>query len=186
MGLLVTGLLLLLVPHSLRELGLRDFVASRLGSRGVYRGAVFVLAVAGLALIVWGKSQAPFVMIWQPPFELRHISNFIMYPVFWLVLAGVLPMSTARWTLRNPMALGVAVWGVAHLWANGDLASMLLFGSFAFWGAIKYLSLFRGTRLPPFRNRMLVWDAIGCTLGSVLYVSVFVFHGDLFGVGLSL
>ncbi len=184
MTVLVFGLILFLVPHLLRELGLREAVVDSFPSPGAYKGAFALVALLGLALVIQGKSVAPFIMVWEPPFGLRFISHFIMLPVFWLLLAGIAPMSGLRRKLRNPMVLAATLWGAAHLWANGDLASILLFGGFALWGAIKYVSLWRKTPVPAFETRMLVWDIVTAVLGGVLYWTVFLFHGDLFGVGL--
>ena len=186
MAILVTGLVLFLFPHMLREFGLRDGLIARSPSPGAYKGVYSLITLLGLILIIWGKSLAPFVMVWDPPFELRHISNFIMAPVFCLFLAGAFPTSWLRINLRNPMVLGVTLWGAAHLWANGDLASLLLFGGFTLWGATKYLRMWRTTEVPAFRARMLIWDLNSIGLGFLIYSVLFLFHGDLFGVGLSL
>ncbi|GIT63622.1 MAG: hypothetical protein Ct9H300mP22_0220 [Gammaproteobacteria bacterium] len=97
----------------------------------------------GLGLIIWGKSIAPFVMIWEPPFELRYLSSIFMIPVFILAVAGNIPMSFLRWQLRNPMLLGVIIWGVAHLWANGDLASHTSLWKFYSLGRPKIFNIAR-------------------------------------------
>lgn len=186
MTVLVLGLILFLLPHMSREFGLREALAGRFPSPGAYKGAYSLTALLGLALIVWGKSIAPFVMIWEPPFGLRNFSHFLMMPVFWLLLAGVLPMSGMRRSVRNPMVLGVTLWGAAHLWTNGDLASMLLFGGFTLWGAVKFVTLWGRTAVPVYKFRIVVWDIVGVVLGTAIYWAVFVFHGDLFGVGLVL
>ena len=186
MTVLILGLILFLLPHTLREFGLREALAGRFPSHGAYKGVYSLIALLGLALIIWGKSIAPFVMVWEPPFGLRNFSHFLMIPVFWLLLAGAMPMSGLRRQLRNPMVLAVTLWGAAHLWTNGDLASMLLFGGFTLWGAIKFFSLWRNTAVPAYRFRMASWDIVSGLLGLVIYWAVFIFHGDLFGVGLVL
>jgi len=186
MAVLVAGLILFLLPHCLREIGLRDGLAARFPSEGAWKGAYSVVSLLGLGLIVWSRSMAPFVMVWEPPFELRQVSHYIMLPVFWLILAGSGPVSWIRHKLRNPMLFGVILWGAAHLWANGDLASMLLFGSFTLWGIVKYCSLWRLVPAPRSNRRMLALDLVYALLGSVLYAVLFVFHGHLFGIGLAL
>ena len=186
MALLVLGLILFFFPHSLRELGLRDSLAGRFSSPGAWKGACSLASLLGLGLIIWGKSMAPFIMIWEPPFELRRVSHFIMLPVFWMILAGVGPASWLRRNLRNPMLFGIVLWGAAHLWANGDLASMLLFGSFTLWGAIKFFSLWNLVEAPKPTRAMMYLDVVYALLGAVIYLALFVFHGDLFGVGMVL
>ena len=184
MALLVLGLILFFGPHLFRETGLRGVLLERLPSEGAYKGLYSVLALLGLVLIVVGKAQSEFLMVWEPRFELRPISHVIMIPVFILLVAGNVPLSHLRKHLRNPMLLGTFLWGVAHLWANGDLASMLLFGSFTLWSGFKFVAM--GIRQGPIlENGSLLWDAIAFIVGLVLYAAVALFHGQLFGVGLS-
>ena len=166
--------------HLLRELGLRSVLRDRLSQRA-YMGLYALLSLLGLSLIIVGKSQAPFVMLWQPIFSLQYITHMLMIPAFILVLAGNMPTSHIRAQLRNPMVLGVAIWGGAHLWSNGDLASVLLFGSFCLWGMIKFITLrkeYDDSRKPSFK-----WDLIVVLVGFVAYLLIMVYHGQIFGIG---
>ena len=185
MPLLVVGLVLFLSVHSLRELGLRERLIASLGSRRTYLVSYSLLSLAGLVLIVVGKSEAGFLMVWQPWFEWRNISHMLMLPALILVVAGNVPVCQLRAKLRNPMLLGTFLWGVAHLWANGDLASMVLFGSFTLWSAIKFVNLWIH-HTPPARPARLRWDMVAIVLGVMLYGVVLVYHGQLFGVGLTI
>lgn len=182
---LISGLILFLAPHLLRELRLRQAIIDSLPSEGAYKGLYSLTALAGLGLIIWGKSSSPFIMIWQPLYELRFISHVLMIPALSLVLAGNMPMSYMRKYLRNPMLLGVLFWSLSHLWSNGDLASILLFGSFALWSALKFtlLGLAAGTAT---KSASGFWDIIAVVGGLLLYVLISLYHGQLFGVGLNL
>jgi len=183
-ALLVLGLILFFLPHLFRETGLRGALLARLPSEGAYKGLYSLLALGGLLLIIAGKAQSDFLMVWEPRFELRPISHIIMIPVFILLVAGNTPLSYLRKNLRNPMLLGVFLWGLAHLWANGDLASMLLFGSFTLWSGFKFVSM--GIRQGPINGAAsILWDGIALIAGLVLYGAIAIFHGQLFGVGLS-
>ena len=97
---------------------------------------------------------------------------------------GNLPPSHLAAATRNPMLLGVGLWGLAHLWSNGDLASILLFGCFAVWSMVKFVSMWgvagRASLAPD-----ILWDAMAILLGLLLYALVAMFHGHLFGVGLN-
>jgi len=183
MTLLIIGLFVFLFPHFWRELGLRDKLINQIASENTYKGIFSLLSLAGLLLIIYGKAQAPFIMVWQPLFEWRWLSHLFMLPALVLVMAGNLPMSHFRMGLRHPMMLGVALWGIAHLWANGDLASMLLFGSFTLWSLIKFVTLHSQPR--PLKQPRVVWDVIVILFGLALYGLIFTYHGQLFGVGLS-
>lgn len=183
-ALLVLGLTLFIMPHLFRETGLRGVLLASLPSEGVYKGLYSLLALTGLLLIVIGKGQSDFVMIWEPRFELRSISHIIMIPVFILIVAGNIPLSNLRKKLRNPMMLGTCLWGLAHLWSNGDLASLLLFGSFTLFSGFKFVTM--GMRQGPVQGRASVlWDGIALIAGLVLYGTIAIFHGQLFGVGLN-
>lgn len=184
MPLLVIGLLLFFIPHLLRETGLRDHVLGKLPSAAAYKGAFSLAAAIGICLIVLGKSQATFFTVWQPPFEWRVVSHFLMLPGAILVTTGNLPPSHLAAATRNPMLLGVGLWGLAHLWSNGDLASILLFGSFLTWSMLKFVTMWGAARSAS-RAPGIVWDAIAILLGSLLFALVALFHGHLFGVGLN-
>ncbi len=182
--LLISGLVLFFLPHLFRELGLREKLIARLNSENAYKGIYSLLALAGLALIIVGKGQSEFVMVWEPRFELRQISHILMLPALLLVVAGNLPTSRLRAAVRNPMMLGTLLWGIAHLWSNGDLASILLFGGFALWSGFKFVSL--GIHNGPVTSTpSQLWDGIAVVIGLVLYGLIAIFHGELFGVGLS-
>ena len=180
---LVLGLILFIGAHSLRELRLREPVVNRLGE-GAYKGAYSLVALAGLLLIVWGKSASPFIMIYEPRYDLRDITHFAMLPAFILFVAGNVPGSHLRSTIRNPMLLGTFIWAAAHLWANGDLASLLLFGSIGAWAGVKFITMTLAGSGPAVKPS-LVWDAVTVTAGFIGYGLVTVYHGQLFGIGLN-
>ncbi len=185
MAVLVLGLILFMVPHFLRELGLRQRLKDVLPSGGTYMGLYSLVTLAGLGLIIWGKSIAPFQMIWQPIYEWRSLSLMLMIPAAICVVAGNLPLSHLRRILRNPMLVGVLLWSLSHLWSNGDLASMLLFGSFALWSGIKIFSLRHVVDVSS-RSPSPIWDIVSLLIGLGLYVVIGLYHGPLFGVGISL
>lgn len=180
MLLLTAGLGLFIVPHFFREMQLRDALVSRLGE-GAYKGLFSLLSLLGLGLIIYGKSRSEFIQIWTPLFDTRWVSLVIMFPSLVLVTAGNLPASALRTTFNHPMLLGVTLWALAHLWVNGDLASMLLFGGFGLWAVIKYCALPSRPSIAP--NR---WDAAALVIGCAGYVVLVLFHGSLFGAGIAL
>lgn len=180
MLILLLGLGLFIVPHLFRETGARDRLISRLGPSG-YKGFYSLMSLAGLALIIYGKSRAPFVQLWEPVFEYRWLSLALMIPSLTLVAAGNLPDSALKTRIGHPLLVGVLLWALAHLWANGDLASVLLFASLGFWATLKALTLPRANAVAA--NR---WDPASLGIGLVAYALLVIFHGSLFGVGLSL
>ena len=79
----------------------------------------------------------------------------------------------SRPTVKHPFLVAIKTWALAHLIANGDLASIILFGSFLAYAVYDRITLKRreptsligvpGTGPP--RN-----DVIAVVLGTVLYV----------------
>ncbi len=191
--LLIPGLLLFMGLHLLREFGVRERLQTRFGT-GRYRLLFSIAILISLVLIVQGKSGAPFIQLWVPPFNLRSFTHLIMLSATMLFIAGSLPHSFTRELVIHPMLLGVILWGVAHLISNGDLASVLLFGLPSLWAVVKIVSLERvrqRTKMaagqpvsPPALRPALQWDAAAVVLGVIAYTVVLVFHGQLFGLAL--
>ena len=191
--LLIPGLLLFMGLHLLREFGVRERLQTRLGT-GRYRLLFSMAILLSLVLIVQGKSGAPFIQLWVPPFNLRSFTHLIMLSSTMLFIAGSLPHSFTRELVIHPMLLGVILWGVAHLISNGDLASVLLFGLPPLWAVVKIVSLERvrqRTKMaagqpvsPPALRPALQWDAAAVVLGVIAYTVFLVFHGQLFGLAL--
>ena len=65
-----------------------------------------------------------------------------MWPAVILVTAAYIPGDIKR-TLKHPMLVGVKLWAVAHLISNGDLGSIILFGSILAWAVYDRITLKR-------------------------------------------
>ncbi len=138
---LVLGLLLFLGAHSTRIFA-EDWRARQLarwGERG-WKGAVSLVSLAGFILLIWGYGQArqaP-VLLWQPPRGMNHLAALLTLVAFILLLAAHVPRNAIRARLRHPMVLGVKVWALAHLLANGTLSAVVLFGAFLVWAVVDF------------------------------------------------
>jgi len=184
MIIIICGLVLFIGVHMLREFNLRDTAIAKLGT-SYYQLTYSLIAVLGLGLIIWGKSAAPFVQIYEPIYGLKVFSHIAMLPAFVLIMAGNLPTSYIRRHTVHPMLIGTAIWGGAHLWANGDLSSALLFGSIGVWAIIKFLALIKAKPRPN-TSASFIWDVVAVIAGFCIYATVLVYHGQLFGIGLTL
>ena len=131
-----------------------------------------------------GPSQATFLMVWEPLFVWRFVRHVLVLPGVILVIAGNIPRSYLTVAVRNPTLLGVSFWGLAHLWTNGDLASILMFGSFTIWSMIRFALLW-GVQGRTSSHPSIVWDAVTILLGSLFYSVIVVYHGHQFGAGLN-
>jgi len=140
MTLLVLGIAIFLGVHLIPALPeIREQLIARLG-RNLYRGLFSALAALGFVLIVWGFASAPFLQVWSPPGWTRYVAMVLMLPVFVLLIAAYLP-GKIKETVKHPFLVAIKTWALAHLIANGDLASIILFGSFLTYAVIDRVAL---------------------------------------------
>ncbi len=183
MLLFVVSLLLFLGFHLVPSLtGVRAGLVARLGEQG-YRGAFSLLSLVTLALLIWGYAQSPFVEVWWPPVWTRHLALLLMLFAFIAVMAAFFP-GRIKAALKHPMLVSVKIWALAHLLANGDLASMLLFGGFLAYAVIdRILVKRREERIPGQAPSGPRNDLMAVGIGLALYLAfAFGLHEWLIGV----
>ncbi|SBT06029.1 conserved membrane hypothetical protein [Candidatus Accumulibacter aalborgensis] len=190
MMLLILGLVVFLSAHSTRIVadGWRTWQIDRLGEQR-WKAIFSLVSLLGLALIVWGygASRAEPVALWQPPGWTRHLAAVLMLPAFVLLAAAYVPGNRIKALVGHPMVLGTEFWAVAHLLANGNLADVLLFGSFLVWAVVDFAAARRrdrsgATPTPP-TAVALSRDALVVVIGVVAWnVFAWLAHRWLFGV----
>lgn len=181
MLLLLAGLILFFAVHSVPMLpGVKNRLLKSLGESR-YKGIFSLLALAGLITIIGGMRQAGFQPIWTPPTWSAALANLLMPVAFVLLTAANLPNNIRR-IVRNPMLTGILLWSSAHLIANGDLASMLLFGSFAAFSIIDIVSANRRTATAKPERQAFSADALVILIGVATFWLLRYFHSQLFGV----
>ncbi|MBR1230975.1 NnrU family protein [Bradyrhizobium sp. AUGA SZCCT0182] len=189
MGLLVMilGLVLFLGVHTLTtQRKLRARVVGSMGEGG-YKIGYTLASVAGLALIIWGFANyraTGWINVWNPPTAFKHITVALMLPAIILVVASYI-RGRIYTTLKHPMLTGVKLWAAAHLLANGDLGSIILFGSFLAWAVFDRISLKRRTDAggPPIPVGGPGNDLIAIAVGVIAYLALaFAFHPVVIGV----
>jgi uncharacterized membrane protein len=184
---LMIGLFLFLGMHSISIVAepLRDRFAakSKLGWKALYA----LISLLGFFLIVEGYSQARLTptLIYASPYWLRHISILLMLPVFILFLAPYFPGIISTFT-KHPQLLAVILWAFSHLLVNGNLADIILFGSFFIWAVADLRSTKRRVSRPlPGLKESAVNDVIIVIVGLGLYGLFAVYlHGPLIGMPL--
>ena len=145
MPVLRLGTLLFIGTHSFtmaREP--RAAAIGRLGENG-YKVAYSLLSLLGLILIGVGYDQyreAGTIPVWDPPVWTRHLALLLVWLAFVAFAAAYLP-GRIKGALKHPMMVAIKVWALAHLLANGDLGSMLLFGSLLAWAVFARISVKR-------------------------------------------
>ena len=187
MGLLVLilGLVIFLASHvfvTFREA--RAALIARFGHG--YRAAFALVALTGLALIVYGYTDYRahgLIAVWTPPAFMRHLTITLMLFAAIFLVAAFIPSHVRAW-VKHPMVTSVKTWALAHLLSNGDLGSILLFGTFLAWGGYARVAAKRrgdrGFTAPPDG-----WtkDIIVVVVGVVIFLLLgYYFHPYVIGV----
>jgi uncharacterized membrane protein len=184
---MVAGLVLFLGIHLVTTR--RDLRARLIASwgEGSYKIGFSLVSAAGLALIVWGFATyraTGWIDVWSPPRMMKHITEALMLPAVILVVASYI-RGRIYATLKHPMLAGVKLWAFAHLLANGDLGSIILFGSVLAWAVIDRISLKHraDAGAPPIPVDGVRNDAIAVVVGVVAYLALgALFHPYVIGV----
>ena len=149
MTLLIVGLVIFLSVHSVRIVA-DDWRTAQIAKRGpkAWKGIYAVLSLIGFVLIVYGYGLARQVpaVVYAPPVWLRHLGTVLTIPAFILLAAASVPGTRIKRMVGHPMVLGVKVWAVAHLLANGAVADLVLFGSILVWAGVNYAAARRRDR----------------------------------------
>lgn len=138
---LISGLIVFFSAHAVRIVAddWRSAMIARTGEFG-WKGLVGLVSLLGFGLIVWGYglTRAEPVALWLPPPWTRALAALLTLPAFVLLVAAYIPGNRLKARLGHPMVAGVMLWALAHLFANGNLADLLLFGSFLVWAAFSF------------------------------------------------
>ena len=140
---LILGLILFLGAHSVRIWadGWRNRTIEAYGDKA-FKGVHALVSLLGFYLLVvgYGEARLETVALWNPPRFTKHISILLMLFSSILLLAAYIPRNHFKMRLRHPMVLSVKVWALSHLIANGNLADVLLFGTFLIWSVLNFRS----------------------------------------------
>ncbi len=225
-NLLIASAYFLLIHFGVSGTRLRDALVARLGE-GLYRGAFSFASLVGLVWMIYAYRHAPAVHLWDEPSGFRPIAFVLVFFAFLFVVIGLATPSPtqvgmesklaegsdiargmARIT-RHPFLWGVALWALVHLIANGDVASLILFGSLlllALGGTVAidakrrrrfgngWAPFAQSTSSVPFAAILSGRNSIVSAVGEIriarplaaviAYALIFCFHGRLFGAPL--
>jgi uncharacterized membrane protein len=136
----------LLIHFGVSGTRLRDVLVARLGP-GPYRGAFAVASLVGIVWMIRAYRRAPAIDLWGQLIGLRPLAFALVLIAFLFVGIGLATPSPTRVGMetklaqgteivrgivritRHPFLWGVGLWAFVHLIVNGDLASVILFGS---------------------------------------------------------
>jgi len=184
---MIAGLVVFLGAHTLTTQ--RELRARMIGStgEGTYKILYSLVSALGLALIVWGFARyraTGWIDVWTPPVAMKHITVALMLPAVIMVVASYI-RGRIYTTLKHPMLAGIKLWAAAHLLANGDLGSIILFGSLLAWAVFDRISLKRRKDAsgPPIPVGGPTNDLIAIAVGVIAYLALaFAFHPAVIGV----
>jgi len=141
MIILLIGLVLFLGIHSVRIVAddWRSRVVARRGAM-TWKGLYSLLAIAGFVLICigFGHARQQAVVLWSPPRWTHDVAALLTLVAFVLITAAYVPGNGIKARVKDPMILGVKCWAAGHLFANGTLADVVLFGSFLVWAVLDF------------------------------------------------
>lgn len=205
----------------LSSLPVRQGLMGMAGENG-FRGIYTLVAIASFVWMLYAYGAAPYVELWPLNDGLRMVPLVVLPFACLFAVVGITtrtptgvggekllddphPVLGIATITRHPFLWGVALWGIAHMIANGDLASLILFGGFTVlalggmahidhrrresegsgWGpvalrtsAIPFVAAIQG-------RTKIDWAGIGLTrplAGLAVYVVFLAAHGSLFGV----
>jgi uncharacterized membrane protein len=146
LSLIAASAFFLLIHFGVSGTRLRDRLVT-LMREGPYRGAFALASLVGLVWMSRAYARAPAIELWAPQPDIRPLAMMLVFVAFLFVIIGLATPSPTRVGMesklaqgadlargmvritRHPFLWGVALWAFVHLVANGDLASMIFFGS---------------------------------------------------------
>jgi uncharacterized membrane protein len=141
--------------------------ALRRGFGKFHRAGFGLLSLIPLVLIVLGWRMTPFEPVYEPP-SWGRIATFALVLGAFLCLGIFLMRGSLYQRMRFPLACGVAFWSIGHLFSNGDVASLILFGGMLVY-ALAHLSLGIANGIRPQPVIRQGHDMISIIVGVALY-----------------
>jgi uncharacterized membrane protein len=180
MGLLAAGLVVFIGIHLVPVVTpLRARLSGALGE-GRYKIAFSIAAAVGLVAIVAGWWRAgPGQQLFGPSPLAQHVAPYAMVVAFILLATSHAP-SHLRAAVKHPMLIGVMIWSLVHLFANGDTRGTLLFGAFLAFAIVDLVSAAARHAVARFEPRARA-DVISVVAGTLVALLVMAFHRVLFG-----
>lgn len=186
MTILILGLVIFLGAHTLTTLrDTRAGLIAQLGE-GRYKGLYSLVSAIGLILIIYGFGSyraAGYIPVWEPPTWTRHLAIPLVWLAFIALISTYAPPGKIKGWLHHPMLAAVKIWALAHLLANGDLGSIILFGSLLAWAVWDRIAVKkRGDLGAPASASFTKGDAIAVIAGTVAAAVMIFIHPYVIGV----
>ena len=188
MTLFLLGLAIFFGPHFYSALRSRDpdsDLRKRMGE-GPYMGTYSLVSLLGFGLIIYGFGASRGAgVLYTPPIWTQHLNLVLMIIALILLVASQLPAGHIKKTMKHPMLVAVKVWAIGHLLANGELNSVILFGSFLAFDVLDRIIVKKrdDNGKGPDREMNHVMDGVSVVVGLAVWAALaFWLHPILFGV----
>jgi uncharacterized membrane protein len=225
-SLIAASAFFLLIHFGVSGTRLRDVLVARIGA-GPYRGAFALASLVGLVWMSSAYGRAPTVDLWGQLTGLRPLAFVLVLVAFLSAGIGLATPSPTQVGMesklaqgtdivrgivritRHPFLWGVGLWAFVHLIVNGDVASLIFFGSLLLLALVgttfidakrrrsfgdQWSRFIQATSNFPFIAIATGRNQLGAALREIgilrpviaiaAYVMVLIFHGRLFGVPL--
>lgn len=183
MNWLITGIALFTIVHLLSSAAptLRSSLKEAIGEKP-YRGIYALLSLAGIAMIVVGWRSTIPTVVYAPPAWGATVTFFLMFVAIVLFGASHAKTNIKRY-VRHPQLTSVVLFSIAHLLANGDIRSIVLFASLGVWALVEIPLINRrdGEWIKPPRASMKS-EMIGATISVVVFLVLIALHPYFAGV----
>ncbi len=182
MFLLSLGVLLFCLAHLVPS-ALPDVRAKAVEKLGLmpYKGAFALVSVVAVVLIVIGWQSVEPVTVYQLPAAAGGAAKALMVVALILFVAPYFPTNIRR-GVRFQQLTAALVWASAHLIANGDNRSLVLFGGIAMWSVVA-MALKSGSegKWEPPGPYPPVGDAMVLVAGIAAYIVLVFLHPAVIG-----
>lgn len=190
MTFLILGLILFIGIHSLR-IGADEWRSTQIARFGeaTWKVGYSIVSLIGFGLIIWGFGIARqnSAFLWIPPAGMPHLTALFVLVAFILIAATYVPRNHIKARLHHPMVLGVQVWALGHLLANGTLAEVILFGSLLIWGIFSFKAARKRDQVSntSYAAGTITGTSISIVVGLLVWLAfIFKLHAVLIGVPL--
>jgi len=183
MQLLIGGMILWAIVHLFPAVGapVRGRLIGAVGEKP-YKGLFALVMFAALGMIIVGWRSTSPVALYSPPAWGRELAFLLMF--FSIVLFGASHARTnIKRFVRHPQLSSVILWSLAHLVANGDSRSLVLFGGMLAWAIVEIPLINRrqGEWVKPERAEMRS-EVIGIAISVVVFLVLIALHPNFAGV----
>jgi uncharacterized membrane protein len=157
---------------------LRRRLKSQLGR--AYPPLFGLASLVSLVALAWAWNHAPRTPFYEPPHWGRYAA-FATLALASLFLGTFLFRGAFRQKVQFPLALALAFWAIGHLFAKGDLASLVLFGGMLLSALALFAMGIFNASAPPAEVRS-GHDLLSIFAGIALFAAMAQLHPLISGV----